>query len=168
MTIDSTIRIALTNFAEDLRGRSWWGRENECVNRFAFGYLFPLAAPGSEFFSVRQLGIEVAVPQLQVDEGKQRKELVRKDLVIWPEEDMNCWEGSGERNPANVPLSVLEWKANKTSIYDADRQWLKQASKDWPQFWGFAITVDLSQRNFILSAECIHLGQIQNNWLDIK
>lgn len=167
MSIESIIKNALTDFGNELRDQSWWGRENECVNRFAFRYLVPSVKPESAFYSSRQLGIEVAVPQHQGTASENKKILVRKDLVIWPSEDMTCWNSSGTHDPDNSPLAVLEWKANKTAIDTYDRIWLMEASARWPNFWGFAITVDLRRRKFLLSAQCIHQGRVDEKWLTI-
>ncbi len=54
-----------------------------------------------------QIGIEVAVPQLP---GDKRRDNVCKDLVIWPDERMTLWDGSGEMY--HEPMAVMEWKVN--------------------------------------------------------
>ena len=76
----------------DISTSNWHGRERGMVSLFALGHL---SQDCDRDGSVRltQIGIEVAVRQLP---GDKKRHNVCKDLVIWPEEEMTCWDGSGE------------------------------------------------------------------------
>lgn len=77
-----------------LRDSEWYGRENELVNLFAHSFLRGRIGPNGPI-DVAQLGIEVAVKQLDEIQGK---EVVRKDLVVWSKPNETVWVG---RKPLN-------------------------------------------------------------------
>ncbi len=62
--IDALVMGALDAFLEEIRRNDWHGREREAVSLFAFGALAGQCRAGSWLFDQRQIGIEVAVPQV--------------------------------------------------------------------------------------------------------
>src|SRR4030095_1492614 len=83
MTWIEIIESAFGKLDTFLRTSDWWGRENEVVNLYAHRFLAEHASSQGPLYSLRQVGIEVAVRQL----SGRGKFYVRKDLVIWPVED---------------------------------------------------------------------------------
>ncbi len=102
--IDSIISGSLRMFARQLKELDWLGRENEAVSLFAFGCLLSHVGPKRFLRDARQIGINVAVPQVQ---GPGRKRLVCKDLVLWPEPGMTCWRSIGVTGKTPVTLGFL-------------------------------------------------------------
>jgi len=103
MVLPDIIEAAFRDLDEFLKGTNWHGRENEVVNLYAHRFLHEYIRPDSEFRSLRQIGIEVAVLQI----ANRRKKYVRKDLVIWPEDDMTVWSVGA------TPAAIIEWKRNR-------------------------------------------------------
>lgn len=109
-----------------LKGSDWWGRENEVVNLFVHRFLPAQISAMGPFRSLRQVGIEVAV---ELVAGTKR--WVRKDLVIWPDNDMTAW------TPDAVPAAIVEWKRNDPAACDADAAWLKVFCTRYPRTVGY-------------------------------
>jgi hypothetical protein len=84
-------------------------------------------------------------------------------MVIWPEPLMNVWDEN--RQPVNYPVAILEWKANKTTVSGYDVKWLRQFSSDLPDLVGYAVCLDMLQRQFRLSCTRVHQGEAHNRWL---
>jgi hypothetical protein len=122
--IDALIRDALKEFIEDLGTCRWRGKEHDCVNRFAHGFLLPRCVPSCFLHHPTQICIEVGVAQ---PPGIGSGGAARKDLVIWAEPWMSCWNEKWE--PVNCPVVVMEWKValpgKKLRFNRHDRQWLK-------------------------------------------
>lgn len=157
--LDPIVTQSLSSFAEELIATGWYGREREVVSYYAIGHLIRLCRPGTILHDPTQVGIEVAVPQLG---GGDKKAQVCKDLVIWPRPHMTCWDV--ERQPTVAPLAVIEWKANMPSIYGPDVEWLKAFTGRWPGTVGYAITVDLQRRQFLMSCTRVEAGVSQPDW----
>lgn len=119
MDWDTIIENSLREFDDFLKNNSWFGRENEVVNLFAHKFLARFLG-NPPLKSLSQIGIEVSVKQIQDDAKK--KNLVRKDLVIWPEENQTVW--NIENDKYNVPAAIIEWKANNPSRCNEDVEWL--------------------------------------------
>ncbi len=156
--LDHIIRQSLTDFIEDIRQQSWRGKEREAISYYAFGHLLRYCRSRSILHDPRQIGIEVHVPK-PARRGK--KAAICKDLVIWPEPGMTCWNAAGETN--NYPLAILEWKANHMSAYDVD--WLCALSADDAQFTGYAVCLDLRQQDYRLSCTRVQNQNVQERWL---
>lgn len=124
----AVIEPALHEMDAFLRSSDWRGRENEAVNLFAHRFLAARVSETGPLRSLRQVGIEVAVPQ--VVGGKKR--YVRKDLVIWPEEDMTAWAGEG------IPAVVIEWKRGGPERCAADVAWLRAFCCRYPGVIGYS------------------------------
>jgi hypothetical protein len=139
VAIETTLREALIAYATDLNTCApWYGKENDCVNRFALGFLLPRGTAASVLRHPTQLGIEVGVPQ---PPGIGSKAAARKDLVIWPEPWMSCWDSAGK--PVARPVAILEWKvvhgrrlARGTSH---DRDWLAAFARWQSGFVGLSV-----------------------------
>jgi hypothetical protein len=166
--LDDIVRQSLTEFVEDIFETAWLGREREAISLFVLGHLARFCKPGSILKDPTQIGIEVAVPQL---DGPKRKQQVTKDLVIWSEPRMTCWNEDWE--PVQYPLAILEWKVYrhgsrgraKISKYDLD--WLCKFSADLDTFTGYAVTLDLLAKRFHLTCTRVHRGQAVAEWLHL-
>lgn len=130
----AVIEPALREMDAFLRSSDWRGRENEAVNLFAHRFLAARVSPSGPLRSLRQVGIEVAVPQV-VGDGKR---YVRKDLVIWPQEDMTAWVGEG------IPAVVIEWKRGGPEQCAGDVAWLGVFCDRYPGVIGYAAWVGLA------------------------
>jgi hypothetical protein len=157
-TIDQTVHTALVGFVDEINRSGWRGREREAVSLFAFGALAEQCRAGTWFQDLRQIGIEVAVPQLP---GEKRKRVVCKDLVLWPKPGMTCW------TTEQGPVSVLEWKTSRTKPSSYDVQWLRKFSEDRDEFVGYALALMLSN-TATLSVTRVAQGQTQADWLRLK
>jgi hypothetical protein len=160
--LDSIISQSLFSFAAMLRATGWYGREREAVSLYAMGYLVPYCRPGTVLYDPTQIGIEVAVPQLG---GADMKAQVCKDLVVWPAPAMTCWDAG--RQPTVPPLAVLEWKKGRSSVYGPNVDWLTQFTARWPTTVGYAITVDLRRRRFLLRCTRVMAGVADPVWVEV-
>lgn len=112
-----------------LLNSDWYGRENELVNLFAHSFL--LEQPSSLMPS--QLGIEVAVKQIQTEGAKA---LVRKDLVIWKQPNQTVWKDGA---PTNDPAVVVEFKINDIKKCAPDVEWLRLFTAAHPGVIGYSV-----------------------------
>ena len=162
--IDQTISRSLTSFATDLAKSEWHlRREREAISFYAFRYLLREVQPDSFLHDSAQIGIEVPVPQV-TELGKGQ---VCKDLVIWPEPMMTCWDDSGK--PTRAPTVILEWKFNvgpEESKYDID--WLERFTANYPACQGYSVRVDHRDgRPFLLTCARVVSGQTEPRWLHL-
>lgn len=123
---------ALMDLGQFLRDSDWYGRENELVNLFAHSFLAGRIGPNGPI-DVAQLGIEVAVKQLDEIHGK---EVVRKDLVIWSKPNETVWVG---RKPLNRPIAVIEFKVNDDKKRSPDIEWLTAYTRTNPGVLGYSV-----------------------------
>lgn len=130
------IERSLLQLDQFLKKSDWWGRENEVVNLFAHEFLAGQMKKGSPLSSLSQIGIEVAVEQ--VAPGKNRKEYVRKDLVVWPDPRMTCWYPQIE---TSIPAVIIEWKVADERASREDAEWLRCFTKRYPSTVGYAVCV---------------------------
>lgn len=143
----AVIKEAVAEFDVFLKDSDWHGRENEIVNLFAHRFLANQISPRGPLRSLRQVGIEVAVRQV----AGSKKDFVRKDLVIWPAEDMTVWIGKG------VPCVVMEWKRDDSNKCGKDVGWLRNFCSKYPDTLGVSVCAQLSRPNRgckIVAAEC--------------
>lgn len=122
-----------------------------------------------------QVGIEVAVPQHRSDANPRKDPDVCKDVVIWPEPRMTCWDDSGL--PSRYPLAVIEWKSlnrrdpssvrkRKRLVYhEYDLPWLIKTSVASPGFLGYGVFVDLTVIPLSLVCARAFAGAVQHSWL---
>lgn len=127
------IESAFRDMDTFLRASEWRGRENEVVNLFAHRFLAAQVSSDGPLRSIRQIGIEVAVPQI-TGSGKQ---YVRKDLVIWPNEDMTVFVGDG------IPAAIIEWKVNDPRECGRDAAWLRLFTDTYPAVVGYTACATL-------------------------
>lgn len=159
-SLESLLRESLLEFAQTVSATNWYGREREAVSLFAFGFLGPRCRWGSPLTSPTQIGLEVAVPQLQ-EPG--RKELVCKDLVIWPEPAFTCWDES--RQPSRRPLAILEWKIGGPEASADDVDWLRRFSSGSETFRGIAVAMVPDGERTTLNASLVVGGKVEPEWL---
>lgn len=164
--IDGIIDQALRSFVDYIIATGWYGREREAVSLFAFSHLMKFCKPGTALSEPGQIGIEVAVPQLDREtatriSGRQNcKPQVCKDLVIWPEANMTCWDETGK--PTVLPAAILEWKYNEKHPSTADHSWLAAYTTKYPDVLGYSIWVpDTEAFSLVCSRFCNGTGQLQ-------
>jgi hypothetical protein len=158
--IDVPIKESLENFVEDIFAKSWWGKEREAVSLYAFGYLIKQCHTASVLYDPAQIGIEVRVPKPETVGAKKE---VCKDIVIWPQPGMTCWDE--QRKSVLEPLAVMEWKVNELRVSDYDLEWLSAFSASRPGFTGYALCLNLNNPKFRLHCVRIQNNEKDPNWL---
>lgn len=166
---DGPVYSALERFADNFLDGSWNGqREHEAVSAFAFGPLLQEIDSNGLLNDSLQIGMEFTVPQVtrpgESSDGK--KNQVFKDLVIWDEPRMTCWDS--QDNPTIFPAAIIEWKYLKNSISEYDVDWLKAFTTEYPDCIGYAVTANQPKAEFRLSCTRISNGQEQPEWLHIS
>jgi hypothetical protein len=142
-SLDSLIRESLIALAEWLNRRNeWHGREREVISLYAFRFLVPRCRKGSALHHRNQIGIEVAVPQLQTP-GKRRKTYVCKDLVLWEEPYWTYWDAV--KKEERYPMAIMEWKTGKTQNSTDDEEWLRRYSRKRKNFSGYSVSINLKE-----------------------
>ncbi len=158
--MDNIIRESLAAFCADIFRIGWQGKEREAVSLYAFGYLLRHCKPDTIFYDPAQIGIEVRVVP---PAGSGKKSEICKDLVIWPAPAMTY------RSPptpgGNVPLAIMEWKANRASVFKDDVDWLHTFASNHVGFVGYALSLDLDQRDFRLSCTRVTGRGCTPQWL---
>ena len=158
--IDLPIKKSLEDFVKDIFAKSWWGKEREAVSLYAFGYLIKQCRAESVLYDPAQIGIEVRVPK---PESFGAKKEVCKDIVIWPQPGMTCWDK--QRKSVQEPLAVMEWKVNEPRVSDYDLEWLCAFSAARPSFTGYALCLNLNSPNFRLHCIRIQNSKKELDWL---
>lgn len=166
--IDEPVGSALRAFASaTVAGSLSCRREREAVSMFAFGSLLDQVDPTGSLMNSSQTAIEVPVPQVAVGnerfEGKKRQ--VCKDLVIWPEPRMTCWDDDGD--PTVAPTAILEWKfgVNRVSEYDVD--WLEAFTTEYSDCTGYAVAANPPGGGFALSCTRITADRKRPEWVHV-
>jgi hypothetical protein len=170
--LDRIIQDSLTSLFESHGADSWVRREREIVSFYAFGHLLKHVRTDSILNDPAQIGVEVAVPQHLP--GDHTKDVVCKDLAIWPTAGMTTWSRD-ERNHA-YPLSILEWKTinwrdgrtterSKLKQHEGDIEWLVEASKRASEFVGYAVLMNLRPEKERLECARIADGSAKSQWL---
>ena len=154
--IDDLIRGSLTDFTNGVFSSKWWGKEREAVSLYVFGYLLKHCRKGTVLYDPAQIGIEVRVPKA---ESLGKKAQICKDLIIWSRPASTCWTEN------EWPVAILEWKANCTQVSTNDVTWLSAFSVNRSNFTGYAVSLDLKQRNFRLSCTRVRRQRVQPEWL---
>lgn len=169
-TIDELISASLKEFVTDLFTIPWSGcREREAVSLYSFGYLTRHIKKNKFLTCPTQIGMDVAVPQInravqsELSGRKGTKDQVCKDVVLWPQPRMTCWDAKGE--PTLIPAAILEWKYDEPKMCKYDVGWLTAFSSSYSNFVGYALTVDPQGRNFRLSCTRVQNGMPKENWL---
>ena len=158
------IASALADFESALLSTGWRGKENDCVNLFTHGFLFPRIRADAAIRDFTQIGIEVGVPQ---PPNVGTKAACRKDLVIWREPRQVTWDTTTWR-PFRHPWAIVEWKAHRKRIeptLDAhDLHWLTAYSHHQPDFCGFVVTVDFTSDSRRIASAIVQRGQITEDF----
>lgn len=165
---DESIRSALVAFADELLDGSWSGRrEREAVSMFAFGPLLKQVEPGGFIENPMQIGLEFPVPQVTLPEedGQGKKSQVCKDVVIWDDPRMTCWDS--QDLPTIAPAAILEWKFSSNRVWERDVNWLKAFTNEFPDCVGYAVTGNQPRSSFTLSCTKVADGQAQPEWVHI-
>ena len=163
--LETIIKISLGEFIKGINANKWVGRENEAVNVFVFSYLLKRVKEGSILFDPGQIGIEVAVPQINSNKEKNKnKEQVRKDLVIWEKPFRTCF--NKDKKPENYPIAILEWKfkgfrekqKDRDKQFEEDIIWLKEFTRN-RNILGYAIMIDYFEGIHRIKASRILKGE---------
>lgn len=167
--LDRCVQSALVSFANDTLTGSWLGRrEREAVSQFVFGHLLKEVSPHGFIQDPAQIGIEFPVPQVNCDDSacdRRFKRQVCKDIVIWREPAMTCWDVNGFPNIA--PAAILEWKFGASKAHESDIEWLRQFTVKFPQTIGYAITANRPGSNFLIDCIRVNDGLVDRSWLRV-
>ena len=163
--LEAGLRDALREFAAHLDSEPWVGKEHDCVNRFAHGYLIPRCQAGSLLHHPTQIGIEVGVAQ---PPGIGIKAAARKDLVIWPRPWMSCYDNTWR--PVHYPTVVMEWKTLREGFRFSgtahDHAWLTAFTRSRPETLGLSIVVSVAPSPTCrLTATRFIRGEATPKWL---
>jgi hypothetical protein len=140
-SLDKLIAQTLSVFEDELLKTGWKGKEADCVNLFAHGFLFKEIRPGNPIEDFAQVGIEVGVPQPR---GVGTRSGVRKDMIIWSEPRMTTFDGAWK--PVKIPAAIIEWKARRSPKRAAKLiNWITQVSHQHLNFLGYCVTVDFTE-----------------------
>lgn len=170
--MDSLMQLTLPSLIEEVSAPHWTGRrEREVVSLFCFGHLLHQCRPGTFLHHPTQIGVEVAVPQVPGQTALSKKATskgqVCKDIVIWPQPRMTCWNAAGEATVR--PVSIIEWKHNQSKVSVIDVKWLTEFSTGSADFVGYAVCTNRPNvRGFRLSCTRVFRGQVQPRWLFIE
>lgn len=167
--LDAIVRNSFISFVSDVRLESWTGRrEREAISLYAFGHLLKQVRQGSVLYDPAQIGIEIPVPQIPEygrvcrKSERRRKTQVCKDLVIWPQPAMTCWDLND--NPTVAPVAILEWKFGVRSISERDLTWLKSFSRIYTNFIGFAVSANRPGEHLLLKVARVSGGKAILDW----
>jgi hypothetical protein len=122
ITVD--IDTALVRFGEWLVSEGWHGKEHDCVNAFAHGFLMDRINNAGLLFHPAQICIECGLRQ---PDGFERSH-ARRDLVVWKKPFHNTWILDGDNECQ--PLAFMEWKTKfkkrlpKAIFYPHDEEWV--------------------------------------------
>ena len=158
--LDALIRESLVELASFIATKRWHGREREAVSLYVLGFLISKCRPNGPLIHPTQVGVDVAVLQ---QPGPQRKKVVCKDVVIWPDEAGTCWDDSGQ--PTRHPLAILEWKARTEKSSDYDEKWLRDFSMNLPNFVGYAISLNPDREHTSMTVTRVKNGLATPCWL---
>ena len=162
--IDRFIESAIYNFADWIGGSTWLGKERDCVNIFASRYILPAVSANSAITEYSQVRIECGVPQ---PEGESFvRPSAAKDLVVWRKPLDVAWDS--EWRPKTIPWVVLEWKTRRKGSFnsmfdDHDVEWLTEFTRQNPESFGYAVTVD-----FCKSARLVHSARFRRGEMKVQ
>lgn len=170
-TLERQLRPAFDQFAVELHEDAPFARENELVSLFAFGPLLRAIGPSAALFDPRQIGLEVAVPQLLRRPGG--KAMVRKDLVIWRRPGQTAWTSTGAIGDS--PLAVLEWKGGRGTSrqriaqreHDHDLSFLHAVTSSG-ETEGYLVRASFGESGWSLRVGRVHAGKSEPNWFPLE
>lgn len=160
MLLQRIVRQSLKEFGSYLADTRWRGREREAVSCYALGFL------QKHFENPTRITIEGAVIQVP---GRVKKQ-VCKDLIIWPRPGMTVWDDNWTLK--HDPVCIMEWKltfrrTHKPLQSKSDVRWLQQFADSRPVFEGFAVSIDLLRRDFLISATRVTAKHVDDAWLRV-
>lgn len=161
--LDQIISRSLKAFLNYINRQKWFGRENEAVSLYAFGFLQHERGRDRPLTNPAQIAIEVGV----ADTPKGPKSQVRKDLIIWPTPGVNRWY---PRQPRCEPLAIMEWKVRRPGVRggfgtDRDVAWLSKHCAKKPETVGYSVLLDLTGEK--TSLQCIRVTATSKTVLEI-
>ena len=141
-TLDEIISGSLRAFLDYINEHRWYGRENEAVSLYAFGFLQKQCSKENPLHDPMQIGIEVGA----ADTPKSPNSQVRKDLVIWKVPGANRWHPTYQESE---PLAIIEWKVwrpdmDRRPSTKADKKWLSEHCGEHTGTVGYSIFLDLT------------------------
>lgn len=136
--IDRFVEDALVDFRKWYVTADWHGKERDCVNRFALGFLARNIRRGAAISELGQIRIESAVPQ----PNRYQRAAACKDIVIWGDSLSTTW--SDEWIPVNFPRVVMEWKTVRAArprenFDNHDTTWLRAFTREHPTTFGYLV-----------------------------
>ena len=160
--IDDIVRRSLSSFAKEALDGSWSGRrEREAVSFYVFRYLLLEVHKDGFLKDAAQIGIEYPVPQI----AGSGKDQVCKDVVLWTDPGMTCWDEAGQ--PKIAPAAILEWKFGEPGVDERDVAWLNAFSKGRRAFVGYAVTIRRPGSDWKLRCARVVDGVEERDWLRI-
>ena len=159
--IDRFIEDALVEFKDWYINAEWNGKERDCVNMFAHGFLGRNVQPGAAIQQLTQIRIESAAPQPR----GYKKLTASKDLVIWKDELGTVWGKKWQ--VSNVPWVVMEWKTKRKgkpshSFNAHDIEWLAGFTNDYPETFGYLVCIYDGPYGRIVDWAKVRQGVISN------
>lgn len=143
LQLDRLLTTALSQFVADIRTKKKWrGKERDCVNRFAMGYLVEACFTRQVSFLKHPTQISIEMP-IGKPHGVGLKKSLPKDLVIWRTPWATCWDE--DWNPSVAPLGVIEWKVSRGSKggkkASHEKAWLRAFAKSNRDSVGYAVNL---------------------------
>jgi hypothetical protein len=176
--LDQFVRRTFESFYLDLCGMESCGREREAVSRYVFAHLVKCCQPGTVLYDSAQIGIEVAVRQLErCEEYPNVGKDVCKDVVIWREPNTVLWKANLRHFE---PLAIMEWKMihafdtprdrkRKPDEYESDIRWLgNKARAVGAEFVGYAVFVDSTYDPKKLVCARMTSDEMKLDWLTLS
>lgn len=158
--IDRFIEEALLRFGDWYERYEWRGKEHDCVNLFAHGYLAQGVGPEAPIKDLTQIRIESAVRQ---PDGFANRS-ARKDLVIWRDGLANAW--SDDWTAVHDPWVVMEWKWKSHGRPDPtfnshDLDWLEGFTERAQQSLGYLVQVYDGRHGRLVRWAKVRHGKLQ-------
>jgi hypothetical protein len=140
--LDRLLSATFPRFVDDIVREEWQGKERDCVNRFAMGYLVDACYTKRVPFLKHPTQISIEMPIGKPDTVGIKKSL-SKDLVIWRKPWASCWDK--DWSPSLAPLAVIEWKVSRGSKggkkAEHEKAWLRDFATSNHRSVGYAVSL---------------------------
>ncbi|WP_070988601.1 hypothetical protein [Halofilum ochraceum] len=138
--IDRYVEDALVDFGDWYIDAEWYGKERDCVNMYALGFLARNVQKGVAIEDMAQIRIESPVPQ----PPGYKSPTAHKDLTVWSDGLSTSWDQNWE--VADWPRIVMEWKFKRigkppTTFDEHDTGWLRSFTAAFEDTFGYVIRV---------------------------
>lgn len=138
--IDRFVEDALLDFRSWYVDAEWYGKERDCVNIFAFGFLPRNVQEGAAISDLTQIRVESPVPQ----PSRYSNPAAAKDLVVWSNSLGTVWDDDWKA--VHWPRVVMEWKfrrkGNPPRQFDShDLEWLCAYTAEYEDTFGYVVRV---------------------------